>query len=57
MTRLGSKMPFREAVEEVWYACRTQVSEATIRRTTHRHGAAAEALVRQEVEMLERDAP
>lgn len=57
MTRLGSKMTFREAVEEVWYACHTQVSEATVRRTTHRHGAAAEALVRQEVEMLERDAP
>ena len=57
MTRLGSKMPFREAVEEVWYAYHTQVSEATVRRTTHRHGAAAEALVRQEVEMLERDAP
>lgn len=57
MTRLGSKMTFREAVEEVWYACHIQVSEATVRRTTHRHGAAAEALVRQEVEMLERDMP
>lgn len=57
MTRLGSKMPFREAAEEVWYACHTRVSEATVRRITHLHGAAAEALVRQEVETLERDAP
>jgi len=57
MTRLGSKLPFREAVEEVWYSYRTHVSEPTLRRTTHRHGAAAEVLARQEVEMLEREAP
>jgi hypothetical protein len=57
MTRLGSKLPFREAAKEVWYACRTKVNESTVRRLTHRHGGAAEALVRQEVEALERDAP
>jgi hypothetical protein len=34
----------------------TRVAEATLRGVTHRHGAAAEALVRQEVEALERDA-
>lgn len=57
MTRLGSKLPFRDAAEEVWYGYGTRVCEATLRRVTHRHGAAAEALVRQEVEALERDAP
>lgn len=57
MTRLGSKLPFREAAEEVWYSRHVRVSEATLRRITHRHGSAAEALTRQEVEMLERDAP
>lgn len=57
MARLGSKMPFQEAAEEVWYAHRTRISEATVRRTTYYHGAAAEALVRQEVASLERDAP
>jgi hypothetical protein len=50
-------MPFREAAQEVWYSQRTQVNESTVRRLTHRHGAAAEELVRQEVEMLMRDAP
>ncbi len=57
MTRLGSKLPFREAAEEVWYSHRVRVNEASLRQITHRHGAAAEALIRQEVETLERDAP
>jgi hypothetical protein len=57
MTRLGSKLPFREAAEEVWYSCHTKVAEVTVRRVTYRHGSAAEALVRHEVEALEREAP
>jgi hypothetical protein len=57
MTRLGGRMSFREATEEVRYSQHTQVSEATVRRVTHRYGAAAEALVLQEVTMLEREAP
>jgi hypothetical protein len=57
MRRLGSKLPFREAAEEVWYSCHIRIGEATLRRITHRHGAAAAALVCQEVEALERDAP
>lgn len=57
MTRLGSKLPFREAAEEIWYSYQTLPDEATLRRVTQRHGAAAEALVEQEVAMLERDAP
>lgn len=57
MTRLGSKLPFREAAEEIWYNHHLRVEEATLRGVTHSHGLAAETLARQEVEMLERDAP
>ncbi len=57
MTRLGSKMPFAEAVEEVWYSHKTQVAETTLRRVTYENGRAAEAVSRQEAEMLHRDAP
>lgn len=57
MTRLGSKMPFEQAVEEVWLNQQTQVEETTLRQTTYRHGQAAEALERAEVERLEREAP
>ena len=55
MTRLGSKLPFREAIEEVWYSHQTAVGEATCRRVTYRHGRAAEALVKLEVARLEQE--
>ena len=32
MTRLGSKLSFAEACEEVWYSHKTQVAETTLRR-------------------------
>jgi hypothetical protein len=57
IVRLGSRMPFREAAKDVRYSHRTQVCEATVRRLTHLHGAAAEVLARQEVEMLMRGMP
>lgn len=57
MTRLGSRLPFQEAVQELFYSTHTQVSEATLRRITYHGGRAAEAVSRQEVEMLEREAP
>jgi hypothetical protein len=57
MSRLGSKLPFRQAQEEVWYSHGVKVSEATTRRTTYKSGRAAETIVRQEVERLEREAP
>jgi len=53
LTRLGSKMPFREAVEEVGHSHHTAVGEATCRRTSYRSGQAAEALTVQEVLRLE----
>jgi len=57
MTRLGSKMPFEQAVEEVWLNQRTRVEESTLRRTTHRHGAAAEMIEQAEAERIEREKP
>ncbi len=48
-------MPFEQAVEEVWYNQRTQVKEGTLRQMTYRHGEAAEALERAEVERLEQE--
>jgi hypothetical protein len=57
MTRLGSKMPFKQAVEEVWLNQHSYVEESTLRRIAYLHGEAAEALERAEVERLEREAP
>lgn len=57
MARLGSKLPFREAVEELVCSYRTAVSEPTCRRVTYRSGDAAEAIVRSTVEQLEKEAP
>lgn len=48
-------MPFEQAVEEVWFNQRTQVKEGTLRQMTYRHGKAAEALERAEVERLEQE--
>jgi hypothetical protein len=57
MTRLGSKLPFREAVDELASGYHTAISEPTCRRTTHRSGRAAEALACEAVERLEKEAP
>ena len=55
VTRLGAKMPFREAVDEVQHSHHTAVGEATCRRITYRNGRAAEALECQEVKRLEKE--
>lgn len=57
MVRLGSKLTFGEAVKEIWYAHRTTVPEATLRRTTHKHGQAAEEIDKEKTAELERRAP
>jgi hypothetical protein len=57
MTRLGSKLPFEQAAEEVWLNQHTQVEASTLRTTTYRHGQAAEAIERAAVERLEQEAP
>jgi hypothetical protein len=57
ISRLGSKMPFEEALEEVRDNRGIDLSEGTVRQTTYRHGQAAEALYQAEVERIEREAP
>jgi len=52
ITRLSSKLPFREAALEAAYNHQTNVSEATCRRYTYRHGQAAEAVAQEEVTQL-----
>ncbi len=57
MTRLGSKMPFEQAADEVHRGQRTEVTESTLRSVTHRFGAMAEAIERAEAERIEREKP
>ncbi len=57
MTRLGSKMPYEQAVEEVWLNQHTRAEESTLRGTTNRHGKAAEAIVKPEAAQLAKEAP
>ncbi|MBK8904206.1 MAG: hypothetical protein IPM53_23705 [Anaerolineaceae bacterium] len=53
LTRLGSKMPFAQAVEEIWFGEKIHIEESVLRQTTYRHGQAAEAIERAKVERLE----
>jgi hypothetical protein len=46
-------MPFLEAEDEIRAIYRTEISEPTIRRTTHQNGQASEAVERQAVEEIE----
>jgi hypothetical protein len=57
MTRLGSRLPYREAQEELKMMWQLTVSSGTIRRATLRYGRIAEQLVAEEVERIEREAP
>lgn len=57
ITRLGGRMPFSEAAQEVWHSCGTTVTASTMRRTSQRHGRAAEAVAKEEVVRLETEAP
>jgi hypothetical protein len=49
MTRLGTKMTYEQAREEVSLFSHTVVSESTIRRHTMENGQASEALEKEEV--------
>lgn len=57
MTRLGSRLPYREAQEELKMMWRLTVSSGAIRRATLGYGRIAEQLVAEEVERIERKAP
>ncbi len=51
-TRLGAKLPFREAAEEIAAWSGTKIGASTVRRWTAGFGRVAEALSRQEAEGL-----
>ncbi|NJN55464.1 MAG: hypothetical protein HC804_12340 [Anaerolineae bacterium] len=57
MTRLSSKLPFKQAADEVYRSQRTAVTEATLRGVTHRHGKMAETIACKEAEQIEREKP
>ncbi len=54
MTRLGAKLPYEQAQEEIKSFCHTLVSEPTIRRHTTGNGRAGEAIVKAETKQIER---
>lgn len=54
MTRLGAKLPYEQAREEVEHFCHTEVSEPTLRRHTVRNGRVAEAMVKAETRQIEK---
>ncbi len=51
-TRLGAKLPFKEAAEEVAAWSGTMIGVSTVRRWTEGYGEVGEALARQEAEEL-----
>ena len=57
MTRLGSKLSFKQAADEVYRSQRTKVTEATLRGTTHRYGDLAEKIACHEAEQIEKEKP
>jgi len=57
MTRLGAKMAYEQAQEELQQFCHTLISESTMRRHTMQNGQASEALEKEETVRLEKEAP
>jgi hypothetical protein len=57
MTRLGSKLSFKQAADEVYRSYRTEVTESTLRGTTHRYGEIAEKIECDEAERIEKEKP
>lgn len=53
ITRLGSRMPYREAQEELALLWKVEVSISSVRHITMRHGQVAAELVEQQVAELE----
>jgi hypothetical protein len=53
MTRLGAKLPYEQAREEIARFCHSVVSEPTLRRQTTGNGRAGEAVVKAETGQIE----
>jgi hypothetical protein len=54
MTRLGAKLPYEQAREEIERFCHTEVSEPTLRRHTTGNGRVGEAIVKAETQQIEK---
>jgi hypothetical protein len=54
MTRLGAKLPYEQAREEIERFCHTVVSEPTVRRHTTGNGRVGEAIVKLETRQIEK---
>ncbi len=57
MTRLGAKMPYEQARDEIERFCHTAVSEPTVRRQTMENGRASEAVAKADSEWVEKEGP
>jgi hypothetical protein len=57
LVRLGTRMPFRSAVQELAFLKQVTTTEATVRRHTETVGAAYVTLQTEEVERVERTLP
>lgn len=57
VTRLGGRLPFGEAQEEMALMWNVQVSKSSVRQITLRNGGIADKLIQEEVERLEKEAP
>lgn len=57
ITRLGSRLPFGEAQEELALLWGIEISSSSVRQITLRNGSIANELIEKEVARLEKDAP
>lgn len=57
ITRLGSRLPFGEARDELALLWGVKISSGGVRHITLRHGQIADELIEQEVARLEKEAP
>lgn len=57
VTRLGSRLPFSEARDELALLWGVEISSGSVRQITLRHGRMADALIEEEVARLEKEAP
>jgi hypothetical protein len=57
ITRLGSRMPYREAEEELGLLWKVEISVGGLREVTMRHGRVADTLIEEKVAQLEASAP
>lgn len=57
ITRLSSRMSYREAHQELGLLWKVELSKGSMREVTMRHGRVADALIEEKVAHLETTAP